>query len=65
MDKPKTKSNQTVQTYVSCPASPGSLSMGLNFLFVFWVLAGLYVQFNANLILIQCKSNSNSGLILF
>ena len=30
---------EKVQTYVSCPASPGSLSMGLNCLF-FFVLAG-------------------------
>ena len=30
---PKVTKNKKLQTYVSCPASPGSLPMGLNFLF--------------------------------
>ena len=29
---------EKVQTYVSCPASPGSLSMGLNLLFCLFSL---------------------------
>ena len=42
----RTTKTQKVQIYVSCPASPGSLSMGLNFLgFAMYFLVSLFMCF--------------------